>query len=260
MSNDQAPMTNESGLGRQGIGHCGLVIGRSLQRRQWYVAIAVEYIVGGEWNDMPCGQQMVHARLHQLTNIEVVGVHERRGGYAKYILGYEFFGQGTFKKIFGHGQFSLLELQVRKSLDRSVVIRATTAVATALASKVLADQLPRPLSVERDPARKYIKVVFKIHEPGKRHQIGTTTVGVGQSMGIGMRTRQRRKIGLSPLPGRLLGDARDHIGKRHPLFQLFRQHVTAGVGGGLKANAGDPRSRGTKLHQVTHFMVVYPWL
>ncbi len=111
-------------------------------------------------------------------------------------------------------------------------------------------------------------MVGQLHKPSERHQLvptaATAAIGVGQRVGIGMGTRQRCEIGLLPIAarqlGRLFGHATNDIGKRDPLFQLLGQHIAARVGGGLEADARDPRPLGTELHEPAHLIFVHTGL
>ena len=51
---------------------------------------------------MAAGKHEVHAILHGLADVEVVGVHERRGRDAKHVGRRHILGQHTTKELVGH--------------------------------------------------------------------------------------------------------------------------------------------------------------
>ncbi len=107
------------------------------------MAIAVEDVVCREGDHMSAGEQVVDARLHQLSNIEVVRIHERRGRDAEDVLGVEIFGEDPFEKFLGYC-CELGGSVGRRVLRERRVLRCNTAGVAAtlsawLAGKILLD-------------------------------------------------------------------------------------------------------------------------
>src|ERR1700676_2805690 len=100
-------------------------------------------------------------------------------------------------------------------------------------------------------------MIAGVDESGEGHDSAAAAIGVAEAVAVRMGTRERQKIILPKEPVGLPGDFPNHVGKGDPLLQALRQNKAAGVSGGLKTNAGDPRPLQPEANDGADFLLVH---
>ena len=100
------------------------------------MALTVQDIVGGKRNQVACGQNEVHTRLHQLSYIEVVGIHERCCGDTKHVSWVQLLLQGPLKELSRSLNIDRRQV-VRQLVDTGKRFWWTSSSAAGLAGQIL---------------------------------------------------------------------------------------------------------------------------
>ena len=193
---------------------------------------------------MPAGQHVVDAALHQPPHVEVVGVEERRDRDPKHV------GSATAARPApGRRTRRRLPACVASLRTRRVWRDLSTCSSAALPapgtlpfSSTLRSALPAAAAAWRGIARSTPGLAARVNvmplarrsrwlrasmNREQRDDPAAAAEGIAQAMAIRMGARQRHEIVFAKQPVGLPSDLADHVGKRDPPLQVFRQRRSA---------------------------------
>src|SRR5947207_16015736 len=97
----------------------------------------------------------------------------------------------------------------------------------------------------------------EVDESREWHDGSAGPIGVCQRMCIRMRTRQWRKIRLSPDVGTLLGNPANDIRECNAALKMCRQYRPPNIARWLKTGSSNPRPLLRKSHNSSQLVVVH---